>query len=1010
MWNEAQQKYIDTIDGRVMVNAVAGSGKSSSTVARIKNMVDKGISPKDILAISFTKVASENLTEKLNKVGVKGVTSCTIHALAYRIVERKITKEVLKKKMMQPWAKESCIFEAYKSYTGKYDKKDFKFESISNLISIQQGFMVSPNSEEEDMILPIDLDEEFDLSDVKYYYDFYSDYKKSKGLYDFNDLIFEALGIVDNTSRGRGSRSFKYKYALIDEAQDITDLQYALVEKVTPTGNISLVGDVSQCLLPDTKIKTSKGYKEIKDLTLDDKLIVASGFGEVEEKPIDSIPYKSYDGNIVKITTESGNVLKCTPKHMIFTDKVIRNKYVVYMTYREGYGFRIGQSCNYKADKNGKIRLVNGFERRMNCEKGTRAWCLFASEDKKEVNYKEMFLAFKYGIPLYPFEADCRMNMVLSNEEVKKLFNEVDSYSRGMKLLKDFGLEFDYPMAIGTFDNRGKLDKRKRYRLSFTMFADKKRRKEKNNKAFLYCMTTNEEFKKDLEKIVGREVPWHKNSAGNGGFEYKSVNQDADQLYSIATEIMKMPYDIIFTQYAKLTKTQFKSRDKMELIPACNLKEGMTVAVYDKNKEEIVESKIVKIEREYYKGVVYDINIKNNRNYIAEDIVVHNCLYNFSGANSDILKEYDTKYENVTVINMNTNYRSLPNIIEHGNILTKYYYGKGRNYVPAIPNREGEGYVLFDYYETAVEESMCTFKYIKRDIENGVPLSDIAVLYRNNNMSQYLEALLRSENIPYKLSGGSSLFDNDEIKSLGAFLKVIATDFDDSSVLYDLVAMRTIGGFRITNASLNKINWYARENKCSFFMALNECDYNGRGMVLETLNKLYDIRDRFSKDSVVIRMAKSFISKFGFDKRIQELPEEEREPRVMALNLVLDSIGKMDLNNAISFISGKGKAIKEDEENDKEKITLSTVHSAKGLQWKRTYVIRFDALPSLDIYSGVNLAYVSISRAQDYLRVSAIKRNEFMDVLMGMAPEYNYDEDMYDLDKEMEDIFNKIIG
>lgn len=632
MWNEAQQKYIDTIEGRVMVNAVAGSGKSSSTVARIKNMVDKGISPKDILAISFTKVASENLSEKLNKVGVKGVTSCTIHALAYRIVERKITKEVLKKKMMQPWAKESCIFEAYKSYTGKYDKKDFKFESISNLISIQQGFMVSPNSEEEDMILPIDLDEEFDLSDVKYYYNFYSDYKESKGLYDFNDLIFEALKIVDNTSRGRGSRSFKYKYALIDEAQDITNLQYALVEKVTPTGNISLVGD----------------------------------------------------------------------------------------------------------------------------------------------------------------------------------------------------------------------------------------------------------------------------SAQN--------------------------------------------------------------------------------------------------------------LYSFSGSNPDILKNYDTKYDNVTVINMNTNYRSLPNIIEHGNILTKHYYGNSRNYVPAIPNREGEGYVLFDYYETAVEESMCTFKYIKRDIENGVPLSDIAVLYRNNNMSQYLEALLRSENIPYELSGGSSLFDNDEIKSLGAFLKVIATDFDDSSVLYDLVAMRTIGGFRITNASLNKINWYARENKCSFFMALNECDYNGRGMVLETLNKLYDIRDRFSKDSVVIRMAKSFISKFGFDKRIQELPEEEREPRVMALNLVLDSIGKMDLNNAISFISGKGKVIKEDEENDKEKITLSTVHSAKGLQWKRTYVIRFDALPSLDIYSGVNLAYVSISRAQDYLRVSAIKRNEFMDVLMGMTPEYNYDEDMHDLDKEMEDIFNKIIG
>ena len=86
MFNEKQLEFINTIEGRVALISVAGSGKTSSTIERIKNIVKHGVQPEKILATSFTKAGAEALNKKLSKQGIRGVKSCTIHSLAYGIV------------------------------------------------------------------------------------------------------------------------------------------------------------------------------------------------------------------------------------------------------------------------------------------------------------------------------------------------------------------------------------------------------------------------------------------------------------------------------------------------------------------------------------------------------------------------------------------------------------------------------------------------------------------------------------------------------------------------------------------------------------------------------------------------------------------------------------------------------------------------------------------------------------------------------------------------------------
>src|SRR6185312_410036 len=90
--NESQQKAIESIDGQVMIDAVAGSGKTTVLTHRVKNMIDQGIKPGSIMLTTFTKKATEEMTERLGtlipKIKLMQITIGTTHSIGYRILAK----------------------------------------------------------------------------------------------------------------------------------------------------------------------------------------------------------------------------------------------------------------------------------------------------------------------------------------------------------------------------------------------------------------------------------------------------------------------------------------------------------------------------------------------------------------------------------------------------------------------------------------------------------------------------------------------------------------------------------------------------------------------------------------------------------------------------------------------------------------------------------------------------------------------------------------------------------
>ena len=166
MFNEKQLEFINTIEGRVALISVAGSGKTSSTIERIKNIVKHGVQPERILATSFTKAGAEALNKKLSKRGIRGVKSCTIHSLAYGVVTSQDPSKA--KKLIPSWKTRSCLFDLYKGLGLK--EKDFKEQNIISSINIQQGHMLRPYDELIER-------EEFELGEelIRYFYQGYED-------------------------------------------------------------------------------------------------------------------------------------------------------------------------------------------------------------------------------------------------------------------------------------------------------------------------------------------------------------------------------------------------------------------------------------------------------------------------------------------------------------------------------------------------------------------------------------------------------------------------------------------------------------------------------------------------------------------------------------------------------------------------------------------------------------------------------------------------------------------
>ena len=244
--NKEQRQAVEAIDGAVSVLAGAGSGKTKALTTRIANMLDKGISPKSILAITFTNKAAREMKERVaklvkNPAVAESITISTFHAFCMKLLRQNINYcKYLSEGYSVIDADDAKALIKTAILGMNYDIKKFSPSTAMFYISNKKNNLVWYNEYDE---------EDISMSTYQEIYKVYQEQLIAYNRCDFDDLLFYAFKMLRDNPDLTERLQDRYKYILIDEYQDTNPAQYALVRLLTQKyRNIFVVGDIDQAI------------------------------------------------------------------------------------------------------------------------------------------------------------------------------------------------------------------------------------------------------------------------------------------------------------------------------------------------------------------------------------------------------------------------------------------------------------------------------------------------------------------------------------------------------------------------------------------------------------------------------------------------------------------------------------------------------------------------------------------------------------------------------------------
>lgn len=357
-------------------------------------------------------------------------------------------------------------------------------------------------------------------------------------------------------------------------------------------------------------------------------------------------------------------------------------------------------------------------------------------------------------------------------------------------------------------------------------------------------------------------------------------------------------------------------------------------------------------------------------------------IYAFRGANYKNILNFEKDYPNNKTILLEENYRSTKCILNVANdIIKNNKQRKEKNLW--TQNNDGEK-ITYHKAENEKDEANYVKNEIQKLIDNGVEKSNIAVLYRTNAQSRIIEEELLHHNIPYKVVGSFYFYNRKEIKDLISYLKLIYNPHDDISLLRIInTPKRGIGLKTIENLTLKAIS----ENK-SIYEAIDS------GKELQFKNIIEKIKQKQEELSLT-ELIDYILNETGLKQELESEKTIEAEIRLENLNEFKtvarnfeDKYGIISLDEFLDSISLVSDI--EEHKDNKDVITLMTIHSAKGLEFDYVFLMgmeetlfphRNSLLDSEQIEEERRLCYVAVTRAKKKLYLTnARKRMIFGDI------------------------------
>lgn len=804
-----EQRAAALTGGRVRVAAGAGSGKSTTLVARIDYLVKDGrVNPARIMACSFNRKAALELKDKIAKKvgeGSSGIQVGTMHSLFAKLIVgtrdtpgfgtreeqdmlrpprliaptgkgiKSISPSSLSQTIRNMWTE--CGPDALVSrygYPRSWVEEPPKAKKAGlllnawrgNDISLEQAKASVTSKAEGQAVIWYEmyLGLKGDIpgwrppcNPSKPFENFMGRNRKGgERLGDLDDMLKILRDILKRDPKAKATIQGMYDHICVDEAQDLNLVQHQVFgmmsEHITQDSkdkSIWMVGDEKQCVLVSTPITKSDGsLVSALDLKVGD-IVQSYRNGSLEGQKVRHIAPSDWTWGY-EVRTASGGNLTMSPNHKIWaTEPVLADdRVLVYLMYRNGFGFRVGITNRHDSNYNYGKRPVQ--------ERADRLWVLEVHSDREAALLAEESYSLAYGVPTQVFAGSERG---LNQERIDSLYSRFGN--NGSNLLRDKNLDFDLPHWFACGVTRGVIERRLIHLVAHGVKGSHVRLEWSGEDLDQILVEAKIQFQVGKSEGYRRLRKWSMN--------YRDT--------------------LVFARtLSTLTGIPIRERltvqgDTLNLLTASGLLVGMSVPVCLEG--ELVLDPIVSITQ--VKGTFLDLDVEDASNFLGGSVLSHNSIYQFRGAKPELFEGLD---ENAgwTTRNIRTNYRCQPEIVEAANALIAH--DNEGTVVPSMadPRKDrGRASIQVSTPEDNVEAAIDTIGRFRKDIDEGAQAEDYAVLARTNAELNDFETACIINEIPYMRRGGKGFLEAPESKAVLGLIDLAAGN-DYSKMKSSLVA------------------------------------------------------------------------------------------------------------------------------------------------------------------------------------------------------------------------------
>jgi DNA helicase-2/ATP-dependent DNA helicase PcrA len=410
----------------------------------------------------------------------------------------------------------------------------------------------------------------------------------------------------------------------------------------------------------------------------------------------------------------------------------------------------------------------------------------------------------------------------------------------------------------------------------------------------------------------------------------------------------------------------------LPFLPAASVRPGMAMFAGD-GSYDVVGS----VERRRSRTPVYDLDVEATHNFIANDLLTHNSIYSFRGADIRNILDFEDDFPDAHVVKLEQNYRSTQTILSAANAVVANNRGRKAK---SLWTELGQGDpVHLRELDDEFAEARFVVGEIERRVDEGASRDEMAVFYRTNAQSRVLEEVLVRYGIGYQVVGGRKFYERKEIRDALAYLTFLVNPSD--ALAFQRIAGSPKRG--IGETTISRIVGYANTigeqvweiaARSDMVPGLGAAAVKAVGRFMSVMERL---RERAEGETKVGDLLEELLHEVGYIEALQAERTIEAEGRLENLEQLVETAREYDATAEDPSIDDYLQAVSlrsdQDELRDEAGVvTLMTLHSAKGLEYPVVFIIGLEdgvfpssrAIEAGDLEEERRLCYVGITRAK----------------------------------------------